>query len=265
MVRLEELQAALMDGGVFARARAGASCVGRGTVTALGNPALLRLALLPIAVYGVLYVGFGWVAWRMVIAAHAWLFPWATPDAWYGFFWSLASGLVWLLLGLVFFLTALAMVAVVGSILVSPFLEAISGRTEQVLLGGEPPPGPGFLESMVRTLRAQLFLLFLYLVGLACVALLYAIPGLGVLLGPPAQAALTLAFLAVQFLEWPAERRRLGVMDRVGMVRTHTAAVMGFGAACWLLMLLPFTPSFLAVGGTLLFMGLTARTTSVRS
>ncbi|MEW5853680.1 MAG: EI24 domain-containing protein [Myxococcota bacterium] len=246
----------IAEGTLLRRAWTGAWCVVQGMLLTLRSPSLLRLAVVPVIINVLLYVAFGYGAWQLLGPAHAWLFPGPAPDAWYAFLWTASRAAAWLILAAVLFLTALMLVALVGSILAAPVLDAISARAEKILTGREPPAGPGVVDAVMRALRGQLTLLLMYAVSLAFGALAYLVPVVGSLLGPLVQASVTLSFLCVQFLEWPAERRLMGPRERMALVRRHKAVSAGFGLAAWLMMILPFTMPFLATGGTLLFLSL---------
>jgi CysZ protein len=239
------------------RSWAGAWCVVQGALLCLRSPSLLALALLPVAINLLLYPVFGYLAWRMMLPVHNGLIPPGPPDhgSW-GVIQSVLSWTLWGVLVVVFGLCALFLVSVVGSVLSAPFLERLTSRTEEALTRVSAPAGPGVMESLKRAAKGQALFLLAYVMALTVAAVGYAVPVVGILLGPMAQALVSVLFLALQFLEWPAERRRQGFVSRTRLVRQNLAASLGFGIACWFLMLLPFTLPFVAVGGTLLYLGL---------
>ena len=70
----------------------------------------------------------------------------------------------------------------------------------------------------------------------------------------------TSAYLALDYVDWPASRHDRGVRYRFGMLRRHTSAMLGFGTGVWVLLFVPFVNLFLmpgaVAGGTLLFLDL---------
>ena len=265
MTQVESLHKQLHHASAIRRAWSGAFCVVQGAMLALRSPSLLRLAIIPVGVNLILYPVSMVVAWKLLFPAHALLFPWAEPQGFWALPWLLGSWVLYVVLGVVFFLTALLMVVVLAAALTAPILDAISANTEGVLTGGEAPAGPGVMEGVLRALKGQLLFLLIYLPALALGGLAYLLPVVGLVLGPVVQAGVTVTFLTVQYLEWPAERRRLSVMDRFAMVRANSAACLGFGAVAWLMMLFPFMLPLIAVGGTLLFLGLQGTTVTTRN
>ncbi|MBI5498285.1 MAG: EI24 domain-containing protein [Deltaproteobacteria bacterium] len=254
---LHQLHHYLVRSSLPRRAWTGAWCVMQGVLMTLRSPALLRIALVPLCINLALYPVGGWVAWQGIGPVHHFLFPWSTPDGVWAFPVMLLSWLVWVVVALVLGLTALLVISAVGSAVASPFLDVMSQRVEALLTRETVPMGPGALESVWRTTRIQGALLLLYLPCLAVTMVISFIPGIGTVLGPLFQASVTVLFLCLQMIDWPAERRRLGVRDRVRLILANKAACAGFGAACWFMMLFPFTLPFAAAGGTMLLVGTT--------
>lgn len=256
MTQVTTLRQQLRHSSAIRRAWSGAFCVVQGAMLTLRSPSLLRLALIPVLVNLVLYPVCMWGAWKALFPAHALLFPWAQPEGFWALPWLVLSTLLYAVLGVVFFLTALLFALVLAAAVAAPVLDAISAGTESAITGQAAPAGPGVVEGVLRAVKGQLLFLLLYLPALLVGGIAYVLPVIGLVVGPAVQAGITVTFLAVQYLEWPAERRRKGVMDRFRLVRANAAACLGFGAAAWAMMVFPFMLPLIAVGGTLLFLGL---------
>jgi CysZ protein len=256
MTPLLQLRTHLQQSPLPRRLWTGAYCVAQGVLMTLRSPALLRLALIPVAINLALYPLAGYGAWQLIGPIHALLFPWTSPSGFWALPFALLSGLLWLVIAAVTGVTALLLVNAVGSTMASPFLDAVSQRAEALLTRETVPTGPSVVEGVLRAMKMQGALLLVYLpLTLAC-AVVSLVPVVGFLVGPAAQAVITVMFMCIQMMDWPAERRRLGLRDRLTLMRTHKAACLGFGAACWVMMVFPFTLPFGAAGGTLLFVGL---------
>jgi CysZ protein len=75
-----------------------------------------------------------------------------------------------------------------------------------------------------------------------------------------AGSAFTVAYLALDYVDWPAARRGLGVGERVAFFRKNALPMLGFGAGVWVFLFVPFLnllfmPAAVA-GGTRLFLDL---------
>jgi len=246
----------LQASGPLRRGWTGAWCAAQGVLVTLRSPALLRLALVPVIINLALYPLMGWGAWRALGFMFPRVWPWETPDGIWAVPFTAVEWVVWLLLALTLGLVALLLVGAVGAAAASPFLDVVSQRTEALITRHTVPTGPGLVEGVLRTARMQLGLLALYVPCLVITTLVSLFPGVGLFVGPPAQAGITVLFLCLQMTDWAAERRRLDTRARVRLILDHKAACLGFGAACWMMMLFPFTLPFGAAGGTMLLVGL---------
>jgi CysZ protein len=194
---------------------------------------------------------------------------WSAPPTGDGL-WS--DVLRWLRSALGFVLTGAALAfAVIAALFVSqivaaPFHEALSHAVELIRCGASPDSSTlaSLIRDALRSVQLAIAKLGLY------VALMLPlwigsvlVPGAGALVASGAGFAITIAFLALDHLDWAASRHGLSVRERIGFLRTHPAALAGFGLSVWVLLFVPvlnlvLMPAAVA-GGTLLFIDLRAR------
>jgi len=227
----------------------------KGGLLALRHRHLLALAVVPLILNLMLYLA----ALALVVHYYEEWFGllFAQPQAWY---W-LVSYVILRLVAFVLLLAALLFSFVfVGTALAAPFLEVLSARVERVLQGQDAltPVRPlPWLRDLVRAL-GHAFLLLLLWMGLFPLSFL---PGLGHVLWLVGSWLL----LAYNFASFALERRRWSFREQWRMLLREWAATLGFGAAVFLVLLLPLVGLVLlptaAVGGTLLVLEIDTRHT----
>ena len=140
------------------------------------------------------------------------------------------------------------------SLLCIPFCDTIAKRTEAHVLGTSVPSAGAYAQlasfghALVRILVYLIVLIGLFFVGLF-------IPFMTI-----ASIFWTAAYVALDSFDYPTTRRRWTFSQKLGLLRKHTGASLGFGVAAWMFALIPVlnlvvAPSA-AVGGTLLFLDL---------
>ena len=223
----------------------GAAAPLRGAAALLARPGLLKYALgvwaVTLAVFAAMAVAFflllpGFVERLSPRHAPAWTGP--------------ALGC---LLTLVAAVLALFLFTIAGNLVAGPFLDAM---TERILsgLGEKLPPPRGFWSSAGRALAGQAQKLALF-GALQAGALVLWITPLG-FLHPAVSGLLMVAFLALEYLDYPLDARGVSVPRRFRYALDHARPCLGFGAAAFLVLLVPgagllFLPA-LACGAALL-------------
>jgi CysZ protein len=198
------------------------------------RPAMWGWALVPAVVATALFLGFGALAaWAGSDLANRVLGElgggaWATAGAW----------ALRMVLGLVGAVVAFLLAISLAQPLSGFALDAIA-RRQAIALGGGAWPDQPALRSAVRSL------------GVALAALAISVPVLALLtlvtmLFPPASVVtIPLKFgvtglaVAYDLLDYPLSLRGEGVRSRMAFFRRHFLAVLGFGLAAALLLLVP--------------------------
>ena len=228
----------------------------------LWGPALVPFALSVAAVAVTLALVaanagelYGWVT--------AWM-PQLEAARWYAWLWiGPALVLLWLAGGLLFvLLLGLCLVAayLVASLLAAPFHDVLSRRVEELVTGDvrdESSPGwRGALSDAARSSIEEGRRVAWFAAIVAPLALVgFVLPGAHVVTGPLVLFA-TLLFLPLDYAGYTLDRRRYSFRDKRRWMRAHSPAVLGFGAAAFLIFLVPLlnlaAMPLLVVGGTLL-------------
>ena len=187
----------------------------------------------------------------------------APPDAWYGWIWVgplrlLAWITRWLLLA-TFGVFVYVSFTLVGGILASPFLDALSRRVEHIKTGGVvDATGPGIRGTVRVALQvgweeAKRTALFFAVQG--TLLILGLVPGLQ-LVTVPLAIAFAVFFLPLDYTGYTLDRRTVPFRERRRWIRENWPAVGGFGVAGLVTFALPglnfLALPWLVVAGTLL-------------
>lgn len=219
------------------------------------NPRLLPLAAAPFLINLALFVLAFWLGYGRL---SGWVRSWLPEGQ--GWWWALAGFLLGALVGL-FLLAAMVYVfALVGGVIASPFLEALTRRVED--LASPQARGQwqevGFLAEILRVAGQSLKKLLLYLAVMLLLLLLNLLPGLGTGLYALAAFIATCFFLALEFLDYPLDRRGLKLGGKLSYLKGLGLTGLGFGAGVLVLGIIPLLNLLLlplaAVGGTLLYL-----------
>ena len=200
----------------------------------VGRPSMWGWAIIPTFVATVLFFGLGALAvWGgSSLAEHV---LWDPGDG----AWTVAG--IWAL-RVVFWLVGIVVSFLVALSLAQPLsgfaLDAIA-RRQELALGGRTWPDQPFFASMLRSLRVTLTALVVSLPMLGILAAItFLVPPASVVT-IPAKFLVTGLAVAYDFLDYPLGLRGAGVRSRLGFIRDHFSAVIGFGAAAALLLLVP--------------------------
>lgn len=221
----------------------------------LRNPRLWPLAAMPFILCLALYalvIGLGW----------HWIGGWIEGalierEGW----WWDALGRV---LQVFFWIVALVLSVLVyvplAAIVAGPFNDLLSEKTER-LYRGVGVDQPFSLAALWRSLRVGLIgeiqrsltLGVLLLLALS----LNLIPGIGQVAATVASTALTIRYLSLEFTSFSMDRRVYSWPAKRAFLRRFRARSMGFGAAAFLILMVPLVNAFFipvsAIAGTLLF------------
>lgn len=148
---------------------------------------------------------------------------------------------------------SLILFTIVGNLVAGPFLDAMTERMLG-LLGETLPPSRGLASAFGRTVVNQSLKLLIFGSVQALLLILLVTP-IG-FFHPPLAGLLTVVFLALEYMDYPLDARRVAVPARFRFVLGHLRPSLGFGAACLALSLVPFVLYFLlpaaVAGGVLL-------------
>jgi len=217
------------------------------------RPRLWGWAAAPFAINTGLFALFFWFSYTRF---GNWLKAFLPEDqawGWQILFYLLAALFILLLLALEIYLFAL-----VGRVIAAPFLEHLTYKVEMEL-GAKPEELArfGLGQGMLRVLAQEAKKLFLYITLMLFLLLFNLLPGAGSAIYAALAFVLTCFFLALDFLDYPLERRGLSLGAKLKYVGRLKLTGLSFGAAVLALGVVPVVNLGLlplaAVGGTLLF------------
>jgi CysZ protein len=221
----------------------------RGAWVLLTRPGLKRWAAVPILLSILVFIGF--ITAASWVAAH---YGAEVGHGWWGTIASIAAGtasfIATLLIGFFTF-------AIMANVVASPFNDVLSRKTEVLLSGttGEVAGG-SFIHDMLRAVLSAVKLAVIQVAAMVPALLLLLIPVIGFLLfAIPASF-----FLGMTFLDYPFERRKMRVGEKLRFCWEHFAEVFGFGVVTYALMLVPVVNVLVippaTVGATMLYLAL---------
>lgn len=214
------------------------------------------LAALPFLVNLALFVLLFWLGYSYLDQWVQGLIPGGE-----GWWWQALTYLLIVLLVLALLAMGVYLFAVVGAIISAPFLELLTAKAEGLVKGvprGAPQIDTGLARGIWRVIRQSLMRLIMFLAVMLPLLLLNLIPGLGGLIYSGLAWLVTSFFLALEFMDYPLDRRGLGLGQKIAYVRGMGLGWLGFGGAVLLMGLVPIVNfallSLAAVGGTLLYL-----------
>jgi CysZ protein len=225
---------------------AGPSALGAAFRLLLTRPELWRWCVLPMLLNLLLFAGafaafFGYLLDPLTAQLQSYLDV-GSAQVWYEWLWiGPLRALAWALEGVLLALAALAVYmtfAIVGGVIASPFLDALSLRVERIYTGSAPEIDEPFLRTALRSMgdaarRAGFTLALLF--GVLFVGL---VPGLQPV-AAVAGALVSAAFLALDYTSFAHDRRGITFRERRRWLWRNRSALLGFGAAGLLTLLVP--------------------------
>ena len=193
---------------------------------------MLRFLILPLIVNISLMCA---IIWLVFIKAYPVLHSIFIFDQWYlQWIQYLAAPLLVILLLIAAFFTY----SITGTIIVSPFLDIISLKTENAIGGIVPDPGftlKGVWRMLTGMIKLLVLMLFLYIIVLP----VNLIPVLGTFFYSALSFLLTAFFCGFQFYDMPLERRGFTFSEKFRVGREFASTVTGTGAAFILMSFVP--------------------------
>ncbi len=251
----------------IASATTGLSALPAGAWYLFGHRNLWPFAAAPLIVNLLLYVFLGGLAVAYVLPV---LVGWLTPTT---FPWWLSwvepvlrpflGWLVWLLSLLLLAVVGALSFTAVGSVIAAPFLDLLSEKVENLELGrslGRPFSLGALMEDATRTVvQACLKLTVVATLFVATLPLLI-VPVIGGVAVTVINSYFAIWYLAAEFLDLPMSRAGWSLTQRRAWLQRRRGAVFGFGAAVYLVCMVPLMGFLVlpvaAVSGTRLFVTL---------
>ena len=227
------------------------------------HPGLARFWIVPVLLTAAALGAAGYAA---IVFGPQWADAlWAAPEQ-EGLWGYVLGGLhaVYKVVLTVFFAALGVLVSVACStVLAAPFNDALSREVERLVTGRSAPLDltVSLFVDLLRTVGIELMKLAIYAaIMLPLMVGGWVVPGIGQLVTSPMAVLLSVSFLAVDYVDWPAARRDWPIGRRLGLLRRYPRLMLGFGLGVWALLFVPllnllFMPAAVA-GGTLMFLDL---------
>ena len=193
-----------------------------GLRTLVRSPALLSLSMIPMLLTLALLTGLMFGAALMV--------GWLIGDAVRAEIRMAAQVLMFALTLLIAYFLYLP----VARVLLAPFAEALSRKTHAISSGGRTirKDGQGWARAMWEGLKV---VIFQATVALAALALGLAFPPVGA----PVGVAVAIFLGGLDFFDIPLSTRGLRLRNKLGVIWRNKFLALGFGAAAYLILLIP--------------------------
>ncbi|MDH5490816.1 MAG: EI24 domain-containing protein [Myxococcales bacterium] len=226
----------------------------------LQHPELARIWIFPILLTALGLFGMTYLAWGYHDALSEWIWSAPTEEGFWASVGRFFHAIFEFVLGALLVIVGIVIVSALTTVIAAPFNDALSEEVERLSTGRAGPPFAfsRLLRDLLRTVGLELLKLLLYAsVMLPALLLSFALPAIGQVLYSIFAFLFTALYFAIDYVDWPAARRNLGVGYRTSIVRRRFLPMFGFGTGVWLFLLIPllnllFMPAAVA-GGTLLF------------
>jgi len=163
---------------------------------------------------------------------------WAQPDGILVFVWYVVFAIIAILMIVVAYLSML----LIGALVASPFNDMLSQETERILKGDVADEFEGGFRgqtnALIRSVVMSIVILVIQAFSSITLGLLGLIPGVGLVSGPIA-IAVSSYLLAVEYSDFPLERRKYDFGDKFKIVWKFRELTIGFGAGAAVMLWIP--------------------------
>ena len=150
------------------------------------------------------------------------------------------SGIIWILLKVMFFFVFAYWGGYITLILLSPLFAYLSERTEEIISGKKYPfNGDQLMRDIVRGVFISFRNLFIQTGWMILLFILSFIPVIG-WLGAIVLFIISAYFYGFSFIDYTAERRRMKIRDSVQFIRANKWIAIANGTIFSLFLILPF-------------------------
>jgi CysZ protein len=151
-------------------------------------------------------------------------------------------GLLWLVVGALYLLTAVYTFVAMASVMAAPFNDLLAERTERILRGeaADTPLNWKTIMAEARyTIKHEALKALVLLLCLLALFLINFIPIAGSVAYAVLNPLVTLGFITLNFTDVIMSRRKLGLREKFRVVMRHPGSSLGFGAAAFAALVVP--------------------------
>lgn len=202
------------------------------------NPRLIQYILIPFLINLLVFSGAVYLGLDFFGAIVVDYIP--QGDAWY---WSILSGLLWVVAVLLTAVLVFFSFTVVGNLLASPFNDLLSERTEEVLSGvanDEPFAIALFIKDALQTVLMEAKKMSIFVVVMIVILPLNLVPGVGNSIYSVLAVGLTLFFLCFEYLGFVLVRKRQFFAEQKRYIFARKFLMLGFSCGVMVLLAIPF-------------------------
>ena len=202
------------------------------------NPRLIQYILIPFLINILVFSGAVYLGLNFFGSTVVEYIP--QGEAWY---WTILSGLVWLIAVLLTSILVFFSFTVVGNLLASPFNDLLSERTEETLTGvanDEAFSISQFAKDAVKTVLMEAKKMWIFVVAMIVILPLNLVPGIGNSIYSLLAVCLTLFFLCFEYLGFVMVRKRQFFADQKTYIFSRKFLMLGFSCGVLVLLSIPF-------------------------
>jgi len=204
----------------------------------LDHPGLLKLVAVPFLINLLVFSGMVYLGMDFFNNSVIHLIP--QGDAWY---WALLYYFLWTLAVLVTAVLVFFSFTVVGNLIAAPFNDLLSERTEHLLAGQRDEASFSlrvFGQDALRTLAVEVRKILLFVAAMLFLLLLNLIPVIGSMVYSVLAVALTLFFLAMEYMGFVFSRKRMNFAEQRRYIFARKMTMLGFSVGVLALLAIPF-------------------------
>jgi len=219
------------------------------------KPSLLRYLIVPFFINLLVFtttVYFGVDLFQGLLETYA-----PSTSVWYGI---ILYYLAWMVAFLLTSVGVFFSFTVIGNLIASPFNELLSERAEMIITNAHDDSKfslTQFVKESHNAIIVEIKKLTLFVIGMGLLLLINFIPGIGSLIYAVLAPALTLTFLAIEYMAFVLMRKQMTFAAQRRYVFNHPIMMFGFACGVFLMLMIPFVQFFsiplAVVGATMLW------------
>jgi len=221
-----------------------------------GNKKLLKYSLIQLSISVLVFItSFYFVITEGYTLYYGWLGEWILDSAsWY----LIASYYILIVpFYLVLIIVSFYAIMLTTQIFIAPFNTMLSAKVEEIYTGKKFIDELPFLKQLKRDVLYELRKVFFFLILIIIPLPILLIPVVGQITYTVIAVLVLMYTLTFDFVDYPMERDKLKLMDRIRLVYNHKAIWIGYGGSVFLLFMIPLLNialwPVLITSGTLLY------------
>ncbi len=220
------------------------------------NKKLLKYSLIQIIISTLIFItSFYFVVTEGYTLYYSWLGEWILDSA----AWYLIASYYVLIVPFYLILLIISFYAIMltTQIFIAPFNTMLSVKVEEIYTGNKFVDELPFMKQLQRDVLYELRKVFFFLILIIIPLPILLIPVVGQVTYTVIASLVLMYTLTFDFVDYPMERDKLELRDRINLVYKHKAIWLGYGGSVFLLFMIPLLNialwPVLITSGTLLY------------